>query len=164
MKRLIAIAGAGAMFLATATPAFAGDHRWFRMGGDYANVTNTAVATANTGDNDQDNWGKGDNIMFTGDAYAGATAVTIANTHVSDCGCRDLGLWFHKDRANVTNTAVATANTGDNDQDIFGSRTRHHSRGGGDNYLETGMAGAEADAWTVVNTHITGFGYMLLPE
>ena len=168
LKKIAAFAGSAALLLGTATPALAYEFGGLHHGSlDAAYVENGAAALANTGDNTQTNSAAGalvygdvetedvNNLIVTGDAYAGARAVAITNTHVGDCGCESRG---HKDLAMVSNGALAEANTGYNSQtnsaaglgvggEVEVERT--------DNAIVTGNAVAEADAWAVTNTHLS---------
>lgn len=160
MKKIAALAGAGALLLGAAVPVFA--HSW-----DWAYVNNSAVAVADTGGNSQSNiaeayyysgatvyGGSGARTMYTGDADAYAGALVVANTHI-DCGlCSSR---WHTDSAQVTNGAGAYAYTGDNGQDdvafadYSSGATTYGSAGA--RYMDTGSADSEVRAWTIVNTH-----------
>lgn len=171
IKKIATFAGAAAMLLSAATPAMAG---WWWGGSDdttnTAVVNNAATATANTGSNDQTNkaygggswfWGHGgsakvkDNAILTGDAWAEANAVTIANTQVG-CGCEQDG--DVSNTAIVNNYSAAAANSGDNTQ-YNKAKTYGGWAGVYNNGVVTGNAGAEADAWSVVNTDLSGFAF-----
>ena len=165
-KKIAAIAGAGAMLLSTATPAFAWGYNW---GGtmNSAVVTNSANSSANTGWNLQLNEAKGTwahevevegtaNTLYTGAAVSDATAVTAANTQVGGCNICHRSLGFTYNSAVVNNGAASSANTGYNDQvnsasgaGWFGEVEVEHTN----NYMGTGPAVSSANAWTVVNTN-----------
>jgi len=189
MKKAIALAGAGAFLLGAVMPVLAGcqggrcmrDRTTWDV--NVALVENEAEAEADTGDNEQygtaSSFG-GDaaasQVILTGNAVAGATAVTVANTDLScrcrrdPCECKQ----NHVDFAWVENEAEAEAETGDNEQhgtamsmDMGGQKPspcRGRKCGGGSNnsdgsamlYQETwtGDAVSYADAWTVVNTRV----------
>ncbi len=168
-KKIAALIGAGALFLAAAAPALA----WWSS--DTAYVSNSAVAVATTGGNGQGNGAKvnnstvggwcgsgsvtvsGTNSMTTGDADATATAGVVANTHK---GCLTCG-WWHTDFASVNNSAVAVADTGNNGQGN-GLEVNHSTVGkygsglvnvSGNNTMNTGDASATSRAWVMVNIH-----------
>jgi hypothetical protein len=150
MKRLIAVAGAAAMLLSAATPAFASSFGIFyrpQSSSDTTNkayVNNSAVATSSTGNNYQMG---GSNWLITGTALSNADAVVIANTNVTSCkDCRSTGDVYNK--AYVNNSAGALSSTGNNSQTSFGGWCFS-----GSNHAITGMAGSSADAWAVVNTN-----------
>lgn len=157
-KKLAALAGAGALLLGAALPAFA-----LFDGGDVAIIKkNQATAEANTGGNLQGNYAlvgggddtsvSGNNSMSTGNASAYAGALVVANTHIR-CGCDGNG--GHVDFAYVKkNKATALANTGVNEQGngalVDGGDDTSVS---GDNSMSTGDASSTARAYTIVNTH-----------
>jgi hypothetical protein len=150
MKRLVAIAGAGAMLLSVATPAFA-----LNFGPVFtpsykttnvAIVSNTANANSNTGYNTQT--GKS-GFIGTGVAMSGSTAVVVANTSAKDCNCTPKGDVTNS--AMVGNTANASSNTGFNTQS---SGPSLWSVGPGPAVM-TGGAGSSASSWTVVNTSVS---------
>lgn len=152
-KKLIALAGAGALLLGTIAPVMAWGYQWPWMGGgdtNTANVTNNVGAYSSTGYNTQVG-GKGMQLMFTGNSYAGATATTLANTDVGccgedeDCGCED------ENTARVTNNVGAYSSTGYNTQMSYGGGW---CWGGSYQEMWTGHSGAEAAAFTVVNTEL----------
>lgn len=171
MKKLISLAGAGAILLSAAVPAFA-HLRHFGWGSrDVAVVDNTAFSVANTGGNSQNNSASvnttchsgaragstGNRNMDTGNADAYAGAVVVANTHV---GCDTCGRGSHRDFANVSNWADAESNTGYNHQNDSASAYMTHrsnaSAGStGNRNMNTGKADSESHAWTVVNTHLS---------
>ena len=168
-KKIAAIAGAGAMLLSTATPAFA-----YNWGGtmNSAVVWNNANSSANTGSNGQFNQAEGAwsgevevehayNTMYTGAAYSDATAVTAANTQVGCSVCNFYMGGFKYNSAVVANEAASSANTGGNQQFngakgtfVWGEVEVEHTG----NTMGTGVAASNANAWTVVNTNWTGFG------
>jgi len=164
MKKIAAFAGAGAMFLATATPAFA-----FRFSmpsydlTNYAHVDTDVTAKADTGDNTQKVYGTGSNFLDSGNAVAAAKALTLVNTNASDCGCTQRGDVYN--RAHVDTDVTAKADTGDNYQKVYGGfvmptfgRYNHHQQQpAAENVMFTGDAVAGAEAWTVVNTTLAGF-------
>jgi len=87
VKKIAALAGAGALLLAVAGPALAWNFSW-------VDVDNAAGAIADTGGNSQDNSavaigygnsadagsGSGYRSMTTGPAYSNASAFTVVNT------------------------------------------------------------------------------------
>lgn len=198
MKKILAVAAAGAMLVSAVLPVLAHGRRESttpRITADVAFVKNSAVAESSTGLNVQGNVAVvdessvrggvevgGNNSLTTGDASANATAVVVANTHVTcceqpcqsecsrdrsdSCACES-----HFDVAAVENGATATAYTDMNVQgndvavtnsSVGGSEEHHHRRSEGsagsigvwgDNTLTTGAASSEVNAWTVVNTH-----------
>jgi len=139
MKKIAALIGAGALLLSVATPAFAW---WWGGSRDTAIVTNSAIATADTGLNSQGNYVvagddvrggvnvSGNNSLTTGEASATATAVVVANTHKECCPSPCIGYACgggfgggsnrcecpHTDYANVNNGASAGAFTSGNFQ------------------------------------------------
>jgi hypothetical protein len=153
MKKLVAIAGAGAMLLITVTPAFAKEHRQTQPQTSLTNfavVTNNSSADSNTGGNGQIGGGS----MVTGNAGAVSTAVVVANTTVStDCHCLPNKI---SNGAFVMNGADASANTGMNGQTVAAPKTERH-----DKYVAptatmvTGNAHSNANAWSVVNTTVS---------
>jgi len=176
MKKVAALVGAGALVLVAVVPAFGWGGWWFGGSRDVAIVTNSAGAFADTGDNLQGNgvsagddvrgdaYVSGNNTMRTGDAEAYAGALVVANTHVG-CGYCASGGRHHRDFAMVDNSAGAEAYTGYNGQGNYvdaaddvgswcGGRNTSVS---GNNSLTTGNAGSRTHAWTVVNTHLSGF-------
>lgn len=162
-KKLAALAGAGALLLSAAVPAFA---YW-----DYAYVNNSAVAISDTGMNSQGNdatanglynsavagSGGGDRWMSTGPATSYARALVVANTHIG-CGVCGDDYYWHMDEAYVDNSAMAGAYTGGNSQGNsaqaigYGNGATAGS-GSGDRGMTTGGASSTARAWTIVNTH-----------
>lgn len=181
VKKIAALAGAGAILLSVAVPVFAvyGHHHG---SSDVAIIRNSATANANTGENVQGNMAivggrgvddvtvRGDNWMSTGDATAYAGALVVANTHIG-CGRCGGGGRGHTDLALVGNSAVANANTGWNFQGNYAgpsvngaSAEGHGNHGhgdsdvtvGGDNTMRTGGADSTARAWVIVNTHWGG--------
>ncbi len=144
MKRLVAFAGAGALFLSMASPAFA-HFEWFQplpktTTTNTAYVDNSAEALSSTGSNVQ--WGGG--FIQTGNAWSDANAVVVANTNVSKCTtCKSVVTTSNF--AQVTNFGGAQSGTGDN----------HQTTIWGHPMTVTGNAGSSADAWTVVNTNLT---------
>ena len=157
MRKIAALIGAGAMLLSVATPAFG---VW-----NYAWVNNSSGAEAVTGSNSQNSsagvaytWGSSANVgstgtrsIVTGDACADSTAVTVANTNVFS--------GWTMNTAYVGNDSYALALTGSNNQNdsastaySFGSSAYTGSTG--NSHVTTGYAGADSDAWTVVNTNV----------
>ena len=157
MKKIAALIGAGAMLLSVAGPAFGA---W-----NYARVNNSSGAEAVTGSNSQNssagvaytrgssaNVGStGTRSIVTGDACADSTAVTVANTNVFS--------GWTMNTAYVGNDSYALALTGSNNQNdsastaySFGSSAYTGSTG--NSHVTTGYAGADSDAWTVVNTNV----------
>ena len=171
-KKIATFAGASAILLAAAVPAFASYGGGYYGGGslDLAIVRNGAVAAANTGGNTQGNVAVvsggddttvgGNNTLNTGDATANATAAVIANSHVSrgeDCDC--VNPRHHKDIARVDNGALAAADTGDNLQgnlaSVDGYDDPDDTEVTGNNYMQTGTASSRAKAFVLVNTHLS---------
>ncbi len=110
MKRLIAIAGAGAMLLSAVTPAFAYGSFYMPSSdtNNFAIVDNTAVAKSSTGANWQTG---GSNYLITGIAVSDSTAVVVANTNVVNCRtCRSTG--DVNNMALIDNTSIAKSDTG----------------------------------------------------
>ena len=158
MRKIAALIGAGAMLLSVATPAFGA---W-----NYAFVNNSSDAQSVTGSNSQNSsagvaWSgfssantgsTGARTIVTGDACADSTAVTVANTNVFSGGPT-------MNTAYVGNDSYALALTGSNNQNdsastaySFGSSAYTGSTG--NSHVTTGYAGADSDAWTVVNTNV----------
>jgi len=179
IKKIAALAGAGAILLLVVAPVMAIDGfdgpfwSW-----DEAYVNNSAAAIANTGGNSQGNYasalgcyntakggsGSGDRWMRTGSAFAFSRAVVVANPHLGCDGCSDEP--YHWDFARVNNSAYAEANTGANSQNNSASAKGFLNRAGagsgsGDRGMRTGPASAHAAAWTIVNPHASFFA---LPE
>lgn len=172
INKIAAIAGAGAILLASATPALAkGNYNWF--GGEYnsAVVLNSANSSANTGYNGQYNQATGTfsgkvevehayNTLSTGSAVSSATALTAANTQVGCSVCNFYMGGAKYNSAFVTNGAASAANTGYNTQAnnaegawTFGKVEVEHTG----NVQGTGAAESDANAWTVVNTNWSGW-------
>ena len=163
MKRLIAIAGAGAMLLSAVTPAFA--HVRFQMPSYDYDFTNKAyidtevTAIADTGDNTQKLYTTGSNLMGTGDAVADASAVTFANLYDVCGGCLPKGDVDLYNKAHIDTDVFAKADTGDNYQKISGGlsvqsldlRHHHQQQPTASNVLWTGNASSWGSAFTVVN-------------
>ena len=158
MKKIAALIGAGAMLLSVATPAFG---VW-----NYARVNNSSGAEAVTGSNSQNssagvaytrgssaNVGStGTRSIVTGDACADSTAVTVANTNVFS-GDPTTNTAF------VNNESFAGASSGQNTQNDSASVTYSvwstaNAGSTGNSHVTTGYAGADSDAWTVVNTNV----------
>lgn len=173
MKKLAGLVGASALLLGLAGAAFAcgqfGCGSWY-TGGDQAYVYNSSYADANTGGNTQQNiattkmsWGDVEvehayNSIYTGRADADSNAVVIANTHIG-CSLCDFGGGSNK--AYVWNSSEAYANTGYNSQ----VNVAESEWSWGDVEVEhvgngafTGGAYSDSNAYTVVNTHWTGWG------
>jgi hypothetical protein len=151
MKRLIAIAGAGAMLLVTVTPAFAKvTPKPQTTLTNFAIVSNSSSAESNTGGNSQ----VGGGYMVTGNAGAVSTAVVVANTTVStDCHCLPNKI---SNGAFVTNGADASANTGMNGQSVPAPITERHDKNVAPTAtMVTGNAHSNANAWSVVNTTVS---------
>jgi pyruvate/2-oxoacid:ferredoxin oxidoreductase beta subunit len=166
MKRLIAIAGAGAMLLSTITPAFA-HQQGLQMGTSNSAMVSTIVSSqAVTGGNVQTNYAyKGEvedskNVAITGDAGAEALAVTVTNTNLR-VGCYACSPASGRNSAFVASDVSSLALTGDNTQSnsaIGGHRSEGEVEDS-KNIAVTGDAWSEASAWTVTNTNISwGFG------
>lgn len=161
LKKLAALAGAGALLLGTAIPVFAFDNIAIIKGND-------ATATANTGDNLQVGNGvyvekagvggnisvSGNNTMTTGNAKAKAKLVIVANSNIcGDCGGSGGGLAVVK-----WNDATADANSGGNGQggnvaDVYKAHVDGNISVSGNNSMTTGEAKAKAKVWIVVNVN-----------
>ena len=159
IRKLAALAGAGALLLGAAVPVFATGWSWGSS--DVAIVNNGASAYADTGGNSQDVMAQkggdiddanGSRYINTGSATAYAGALTVANTHVG-CGPCASGGWGHKDFAMVNNGAEAMALTGYNSQDVMAQKGGSINDADGDRTVYTGAADSTARAWTIVNTH-----------
>lgn len=186
VKKLAALAGAGAILLSVAVPVLAKPHKHHGGSSDVAMVFNGASATSNTGGNSQGDYAEaykgseaevevegnsGDRKVETGEADADATAVVVANTHVScgNCGHKGgkgpKGGESHTDMAMVGNGAIADANSGDNWQDDSAYAKNESEaeveveNGSGKREIKTGKADSDADAWVVVNTHLEMGGH-----
>jgi len=147
MKKLTALAGAGAMLLGMAGPAFAGLSDWFG-GSSSLTVRNSALVInkteteAETGDNETGGGG----FIWTGNAYASALVGNDVNsTFVAGCDCYDDVTV--RNSAFVYNNTETEAETGDNDT----GGGRHHSRHGSGGVIFTGNAGATSVVTNFVN-------------
>ncbi len=166
-KKLAALAGAGAMLLSIATPAFAHSVR------NRATVNQTTISSANTGGNGQGNGAsvtrahvsgdvevRGSNNMDTGVAESSATGVVVANTNLNlDCDSCTVTPRRQKNTANVIQMTSSSANTGLNDQ----GNSAYVERAGiggevevkGNNTMTTGDAESSATGVVVVNTQVS---------
>jgi hypothetical protein len=162
MRKFITIAGAAALLLGSAAPAFAMFPMWQMPSYDVTNkayIDTEVTAKANTGDNTQKVYGAGVNEMGTGAAYADASAVTFANLF-DGCGCLPKGDLYNK--AHVDTDVYAKAETGDNYQKVYGGmqmptlridlRHHHEQQPTAKNWMWTGNATAVGSAFTVVNS------------
>jgi len=146
-----------------------------------ANITNTVIAGANTGNNTTNNNG-GDVNIDTGDAIAGANVVNLVNQNLVGNNwvfavINVFGLWtgdlivpgvglleggqdlgysnveiVNENNADIDNNATADVNTGNN---IVESN-------GGDAIITTGDANASVDIVDIVNTNIVGSNWFFL--
>lgn len=181
IKKIAAIAGAGAILFGITGPVLAVDGQnschcflpWLCRCRDrnVAVVDNSATAVADTGGNSQDNLAsveracdsdatagsEGNRSITTGNAnaYAGAMVMANVNRGCALCGPRRP----ETNRAEVLNWADAYAGTGDNHQDDVAlvERTTHSDaeagdEEGGNRAIRTGNAKATSRAWTVVNS------------
>lgn len=168
MKKILALAGAGALVLALASPVLAVPFVYVDT--NVAYVNNSATAVADTGMNSQSNVadvnhgggvtvrGSGDRTITTGTADAYAGALVVANTHIGcggNCG-GGVPVYVSRDTAYVNNGADAGAFTGTNAQDNV-ALVRNGGgvtvSGSGNRTVRTGASDSTARAWTVVNTH-----------
>jgi hypothetical protein len=145
MKKIAALAGAGAMLLAMAGPALGGLD-WFG-GSSSLTVRNSALVInkteteAETGDNETGGGG----FIWTGNAYASALVGNdVNNTFVAGCDCYDDVTV--RNSAFVYNNTETEAETGDNET---GGGRRHRRGGGG--VIFTGNAGATSVVTSFVN-------------
>lgn len=179
-KKLAALAGAGAMLLAVAGPAFARSSHHSQQGNsNVAFVTNTTSSIASTGNNGVGNGAtvvnsevkgevevSGQNTLNTGEANSEAVGVVVANTQV---GCSTCGSRRNSGSTNnvafVRNETTSIASTGDNGvgniATVSNSEVGGHHRGGevevsGNNNVTTGQANSEAVGVVVVNTQLNG--------
>ena len=167
VKKIAAVAAAGAILLSVAGPAFGS-----MISLDEAYVWNNSSAMAITGNNTQNNsasvswtWLSGAGVdsvgtryISTGDAGAYSGALVVANTDV----CSDSGWLFDTNIAVVGNNADVAAVTGQNSQDdsasVYQAPLSGAGVGGnGARTIYTGDAGAASRAWTVVNTSFFSF-------
>ena len=124
--------------------------------GNTATVTNNVSATSYTDLNTiNDRGGDDDNTIRTGDAYSAAGAITVANTNVSNCGCREKQVDV-RNTAVVINLVNAMSETGRNTINDSDRSGRRCCGGGddGDNTIVSGDAYSAAGAITVVNSNI----------
>lgn len=141
-----------------------------------AYIDNTVMSTAKTGGNMQNNYAEswdecgaeiedeGQRTLVTGDAYADARAMVEANTGDACPGmdfCMqeddDLTVSFslpllETNFADVYNTVMASANTGDNHQNNTAIGGSVEIEDEGSRMLGTGAASAVSSAWTLVNS------------
>lgn len=154
MKRLVAIAGAGAMLLAVVTPAFAAEDHGFKPVAPVTSLTNSATvsnaasATSSTGGNVQ----QGGGYMWTGNAGSVANAVVVANTTVVVGGKLPTNI---ANAAYVENYAAAVSATGGNVQSAPTPSRGDRSERPTSLKLFTGDAGSTSNAWSVVNTTVS---------
>lgn len=166
-KKLIALAGAGAMLLTVAGPAFAHSVR------NRANVTQVTSSSANTGGNLQGNdasaykahvsgevEAEGSNSMTTKKAESSAVGVVAANTNVNaDCDSCVTSARRQRNSANVTQVTSSSASTGNNMQGNVASAEMAGVSGDveaeGSNNMTTGKAESSATGVTVVNTQVS---------
>ena len=167
VKKILALAGAGAMLLSVAGPALAWN--W-----SYVDVENVAGAVADTGGNSQGNSavasggcndadagsGSGYRNMTTGSATAVAGARVEVNTDLGDWSCGECYLPLNDSYVYVGNAAVAAADTGGNSQNNsavatgYGNDADAGSGSGGARSMTTGPAYSNAQAFTIVNTFV----------
>ena len=151
MKKLAAIAGAGAMILAMAGPALGTYYGGYNTSEldihNSAFVMNNVTTKAYTGDNEV-----GGKILFgwggkieTGNALAGSYSLNDVNSTLAGCNCYD-DVDIHN-HAFVSNRLYTKADTGDNE--IGGMFV-----GGG--WIDTGNAGSESVVDNLVNFSVLG--------
>jgi hypothetical protein len=166
MNKFLAIAGASAMLLSAATPAFAK----FDFHRDYqkpvvsevkndANIDTGVYSVANSGLNIQANVAvghraeveKAHNTVYTDVAVSGVKQLTVANTNVNG-NCDKCSAGKLNNDARVNTTLVSVANSGLN---IQGNVAVGGSVEKSSNYANTGTAQSTVDSWTVVNTNVS---------
>lgn len=153
MKKLLALASAGAMLLSVSGAVFAFGFPGGTTTTNTAFVNQTVSSSAVSGGNTQASggfFGGGSNYMITGSyVRSSATGVVVANTQV---GCNTCSRSFGS--ATVKNTAFV--NQGVESLGLSGDNTQANS-GHGSNYMTTGSyVGSRALGVTVVNTSWTG--------
>jgi len=118
LRKLAALAGAGALLLAVAGPALA----WGYGGGgssggldikNWASVVTNVYTKADTGDNTISGFKVSGGKIRTGDAVASSGVYTEANTTLLS-GCEDCGSVKINNGASVQTTVTTKADTGDN--------------------------------------------------
>lgn len=167
LKKLAALAGAGAILLSIATPAFAHSVK------NRANVTQVTSSSANTGGNLQGNGAyvtkahvsgeveaEGSNSMTTKKAESSAVGVVAANTNVNaDCDSCVTSARRQRNSANVTQVTSSSASTGNNIQGNVASVEKAGVSGDveaeGNNNMTTGKAESSAVGVVVVNTQLS---------
>jgi hypothetical protein len=171
VKKIIALAGAGAMLLSMATPALGTGWWWWGSDRNTTIVRNDVLSVADTGGNTQDNvalvnrsfgvgahaGSMGNRDIDTGDARAYAESSVEVYT---DTGCT-MCSWLRpsRDYTEVTNIVGAGAYTGDNHQDNYASVnwstcSDAGARSWGERDIGTGNATSTAKGWTVVGAHV----------
>ena len=169
VKKIAALAGAGALLLAVAGPALAWNFSW-------VDVDNAAGAIADTGGNSQGNYATADGVynsadagsssgarsMVTGSATAVAAAGVTVNTTLYDWSCGECYYPWSESYVDVENAALAGADTGGNSQDnsavaIGYGNSADAGSGSGYRSMTTGPAYSNASAFTVVNTTLVGW-------
>ncbi len=148
VKKLLAAAGAGAMLLSLAVPAFAWT-TWTTQPKTEATVNNSAYVK-----NFVDTYaGSGGNSVFglftkgvikTGDAFAYTDVANTVNMNMLDCDCYDK--LTINNTATVKNYVDTTAKTGKNS--VSGSWVH--------GFIKTGAADAYSLVDNVVNTNMLG--------
>lgn len=169
MKKLIAGVGAAALVVAVTSPALACSSMACLLWGADVNVAvveNTAVSTANTGDNSQRsrsraggvgfaNHAESNNRMVTGNANSASYAEVDANNQ--GCGGCNGGFGLDANVALVRNRSESTADTGSNTQraksKTKGFAVANHAES--NNGLVTGHATSRADGWVIVNSTVS---------
>ncbi len=151
IKKALAIAGAGAVLLSMAGPAFG--MGWWWMGGDdvtirnVGTVNNTITNSANTGHNDIGGMCVHGGRILTGGASATANVGNDVNSNGIGCFSCDGDIDIYNTGL-VNNRVTNRANTGYNH--IGGMFV-----GGG--LISTGNAGASTLVTNFVNTNMVGF-------
>lgn len=154
MKKILAVAGAGAILLSVAGPAFG--MGWWWSGGDGVDINNwarvrTSVTTkADSGDNDIGGMFVCGGSIRTGNVVARSYVTNDVNSSLVGCvGCEgDVDIENH---ARVYTRVYTKADSGDNK--LGGMLV-----GGG--RIRTGDATAWSDAFSVVNLSVVGEGMM----
>lgn len=137
IKKIAALAGAGALLLSMAGPAFG-----FTLVKNKAKVKNIVVTKADTGDNSIHGKYVFGGEIITGDAGACALVDNDVNSSVV---YPDDGALIIKNKAKVKNVVITKADTGDNS---IGGKV---VGGGG---IDTGNAGASSIVTNFVNYSI----------
>ncbi len=168
-SKVAALAGAGALLVATVAPSFA---MWDWHMPSVNTTTNTAYVTTNTsssastGGNVQTAGSNSHQAIYTGDAESSSNSLTVVNAAVG-CGCTTD---THSKTTNkVTNTAFVTSNTssgastGGNVQLSTTTNSRHHeehkSNTGSSQFVSTGYAGSSSTSMTFVNVSLPSFSF-----